>query len=702
MNAKSLFMTVSAITIVLLFTLSALVPGLSDTIGLEGNKNYYNEGIGFAYPDGQNHLLSISYGDGHYVIDTDGVQTDYAKYVPPTSGVAGAIGIGVYEAFNNDGVLVSQAGKSPTVSTTMDDFRLMALANNTDNLNGTYQLWNHYQQTLYEMMCTAVLGNTDTQYMMGNGYVGKTAPINTGFTTSAYQTSPNNSTPGCLFLENSWGNLNEYVGDMSFNNRVMSAGNTLGGHPYDDIVNTLSSTVTLPSTNSKMITTIYLGSDSWGTPLTVGNASTAGQGINDVLYCATGFKLLATGGSWRANANAGVFSYAADQDVAGANNAGTRLAYVIPNSTSSAQYGYKVIMNEGGATVSDVQVLINGELVSTMPTGKTLNSYWAFDTETGIGPFGCYYAAINLASGPNGDDGGEARLSVVKGEIAYILNPYNYTRTIGGSAYDPTLYNIMLIVPTVYWYSDGTSLYLGSSSDTFEGVELYPYAHAYTIADDVDTGNPSYVPDCIPVAIGHGCAVFLYANGDIYYIDGVERTLIGNAEDGVDLVLAGDVLSWTDGSMTADVYLNPSGTMVMTTGAYVSQSSVVHSAIYRQNVVTNGTGLVDIGYTLNGVWKSGPVPEILYPDSNIGTISYISTDMDKNISQSSGDVDMVRGIGYEGTWTDGSVSEVYSGYLIVSSEVKDTTNLFMNTIFRLLPLFIIVGVGILGYMLIRR
>jgi len=702
MNAKSLFMTVSAITIVLLFTLSALVPGLSDTIGLEGNKNYYNEGIGFAYPDGQNHLLSISYGDGHYVIDTDGVQTDYAKYVPPTSGVAGAIGIGVYEAFNNDGVLVSQAGRSPTVSTTMDDFRLMALANNTDNLNGTYQLWNHYQQSLYEMMCTAVLGNTDTQYMMGNGYVGKTAPIDTGFTTSAYQTSRNNSTPGCLFLENSWGNLNEYVGDMSFNNRVMSAGNTLGGHPYDDIVNTLSSTVTIPSTNSKMITTIYLGSDSWGTPLTVGNASTAGQGINDVFYCNTGIRLLATGGSWRANANAGVFSYAADQDVAGANNAGTRLAYVIPNSTSSAQYGYKIIMNEGGATVSDVQVLINGELVSTMPTGKTLNSYWAFDTETGIGPFGCYYAAINLASGPNGDDGGEARLSVVKGEIAYILNPYNYTRTIGGSAYDPTLYNIMLIVPTVYWYSDGTSLYLGSSSDTFEGVELYPYAHAYTIADDVDTGNPAYVPDCIPVAIGHGCAVFLYANGDIYYIDGVERTLIGNAEDGVDLALAGEVLSWTDGSMTVDVYLNPSGKMVMTTGAYVSQSSVVHSAIYRQNVVTNGAGLVDIGYTLNGVWKSGPVPEILYPDSNLGTISYISTDMDKNLSQSSGDVGMVRGIDYEGSWTDGSVSEVYSGYLIVSSEVKDTTNLFMNTIFRLLPLFIIVGVGILGYMLIRR
>lgn len=702
MNAKSLFMTVSAIIIVLIFALGILMPGLTDTIGLGGERRYYNEGIGFAYPDGQGHLISVSHGDGHYVIDTDGVLTDYAEYVPPTSGVAGAIGIGVYEAFNNDGVLVSQAGRSPTVSTTMDDFRLMALANNTDNLNGTYQLWNHYQHTLYEMMCTAVLGNTDTQYMMGNGYVGKSAPIDTGFTTSAYQTSPNNSTPGCLFLENSWGNLNEYVGDMSFNNYVMSAGNTLGGHPYDYVVNTLSSTVTIPTTNSKMITTIYLGSDSWGAPLTVGNASTAGQGINDVLYCGTGFKLLAMGGSWRANANAGIFSYAADQNVAGANNAGTRLAYVIPNSTSTAQYGYKIIMGEGGATVSDVQVLTNGELVSTMPTGKTLNSYWAFDTETGVGPFGCYYAAINLASGPNNDDNSEDRLSVVKGEIAYVLNPYNYAQTISGSTYDPDLYNVMLIVPTVYWYSDGTSLYLGSSADTFEGIEMYPYAHAYTIADDVDTGNPAYVPDSIPLAIGHGCAVFLYANGDIYYIDGMERTLIGNADDDVELVLNGTELSWTGGSMTADVYLNPSGTMVMTTDAFVSQSTVIYSAIYKHNVTTNGPELINIGYTLNGGWKTRPDPEILSPESNVGTISYISTETSEDITQKSGDIDMVRRVTYDGTWTDGSTSEVSAAYLIVPSEIRDDSNLFMNTVFRLLPLIIIIGAGLLAYLLTRR
>lgn len=702
MNAKSLFMTVSAIIIVLMFTLSVLVPGLEDTIGLEGNRYYRNEGIGFADTDDQVHSLSVSHVDGRYLINTDGVQTEYAEYVPPTSGVAGAIGLGVYEAYDNEGVLVSQAGKSPTVSTSMDDFRLMALANNTDNLNGTYQLWNHYQYTLYEMMCVTVMGNTDSQYMMGNGYVGKTSPINTGVTKSAYEVSPNNSTPACLFLENTWGNLNEYVGDTVFVDRVMSAGNTLGGHPYSSIVNTLSATTTIPNTNSKTITSIYLASDSWGTPLTTGNtASTAGEGINDILYCANGVKLLATGGSWRANANAGLFSYAADQDVAGATNTGTRLAYVIPNATTSVQYGYKVIMGEGGATVTDVQVLANGELISAMPTGKTLNSHWAFDTETGIGPFGCYYAAVNLASGPNTDDSREERLSVVKGEVAYILNPYNYTKTIGGNLYNPDLYNVMLIIPTVYWYSDGISLYLGSSSDVFEGIEMYPYAHAYTITDDVDTGNPAYVPESIPLAVGHGCAVFLYANGDVYLINGEGHTLIGNADDGMEFTLNGTELSWEEGSMIADVYLNPSGTLVLTESAYVSQSTIIHSAVYRQNVITDGPELVNIGYTLNGGWKANPVPEILSPENNVGTISYISTNMGMSVSQNTGDIDTIKSVSYEGTWTDGSVSKISSAYLIVPSEIKDDSNVFMNTIFRLLPLFIIIGVGLLAYMLVR-
>lgn len=703
MNAKSLFMTVSAIIIVLIFALGILLPGLSDTIGLRGDRTYHNEGIGFAHTDGQGHLMTVSHGDGQYVIDTDGMQTTYAEYVPPTSGVAGAIGIGIYEAYDDDGVLVSQAGRSPTVSVSHDDFRTLALANNTDNVYGTYQLWNNFQYTLYKMMGVTVMGNTDSQYMMGAGYTGKTAPINTGVTTSAYEVSPNNSTPACLFLENSWGNLNEYVGDTIFMDRVMSAGNTLGGQPYSEIVNVLTSTATIPNTNSKFINSVFTDSDTWGTPSGTGNsASTAGTSINDIMYCGTGIKLLATGGSWRANANAGLFSYAADQSVDGANNTGTRLAYVMPNSISAPNYGYKISFGTDGATVTDVQVLINGTLESKMPTGKTLNSYWAFDTETGIGPFGCYYVAVNLASGPNADDIRSERMSVVKGEIAYVLNPYNYTQTLSGYNYTPDLYNIMLVIPTVYWYSDGTDLYLGSSADVFEGITMYPYAHAYTIADNVDTGNPPYIPECIPLAIGEGQAVFLYANGEVYMVDGSDRVLIGQADDEITLTLNGEVLSWDNGTMNVIIYMNPTGQMVMTRDPFVSKTTIIYTATYQHNITTNGPQMVDIGYVVNGRYDSLPDPAVLDPVSNVGNISYISTEVSTDTTPQSGDIDKVRNITFRGTWTDGSESQISTQYFIVPMVVHDDSNLFMNTVFRMLPIIIIIGAGILAYFLIRR
>lgn len=700
MNSKSLFMTVSAIIIVMIFVLGILLPGLSDTIGLSGERYYENEGIRYTPTDDLGHSIAVGY-DGRYIITTDGEVSEYAKYVPPTRGVAGAIGLGVYEAYNDNGVLVSQAGRSPTVSVGMDDFRTMALANNTNNLYGTYQLWNYYQYTLYKMMGVTVMGNTDSQYMMGAGYSGKTAPIDTGTTTSAYEVSPNNSTPACLFLENSWGNLNEYVGDTVFTDRTMAVDNTLGGHPYSSIVNTLSSTVTLPTVSSKTITSIYLGADSWGTPLTTGNASTAGQGINDIQYNATSLKLLATGGSWRANANAGLFSYAADQDVAGANNTGARLAYVIPNAESDTSFAYRVIMGEGGTTVSDVQVLSEGEWVSKMPSAKVLNSFWAFDRETGVGPFGCYYAAVNLSSGPNADDVREQRLSLVKGEIAYRLNPYNYVQTMRGNGYTPNLYNIMLVVPTVYWGVDGNTLYLGSQADIVEGIPLYPYAHAYSIADDVDTGNPEYVPEYVPLAVGSESTILLYANGEIHYIDVSQDLLIGRAEDGMTFTVNGSEVTWSGGSMTAEIFINPVGTFAWTKDGNIAKGSHVYLVGYDRNVLTNGYHLADVGYISSGQWHTIDSAYVLCPQSDIETISYISTDIDKSTSPKSGDVERIVEVTMTGTWTDGSESEVEYTYMIVPTEVMDDSNHFMNTVFRLLPLIIILGAGIMAYMLLR-
>ena len=139
-----------------------------------------------------------------------------------------------------------------------------------------------------------------------------------------------------------------------------------------------------------------------------------------------------------------------------------------------------------------------------------INSQWGYNKDTGKGPFGTFYAAINLVEGHSydADDAVEKRINSDVGAVAYILDPYDLTRTLAGHSFTPELYNVMLIIPTVYWTSEkvvadetkgnllkGTEynvLYISSSSSytpdgktTIEG--MVPYAHsASTVSGKTD------------------------------------------------------------------------------------------------------------------------------------------------------------------------------------------------------------------------
>jgi len=85
-----------------------------------------------------------------------------------------------------------------------------------------------------------------------------------------------------------------------------------------------------------------------------------------------------------------------------------------------------------------------------------INGNWRFDTETGLGPFNSFYAAINLMDDCEeyrSDDSNEKRLSTSAGRIAYILDPGDLGSTLSGHTFNGRLYNIMLVIPTVYWTS---------------------------------------------------------------------------------------------------------------------------------------------------------------------------------------------------------------------------------------------------------
>jgi len=143
---------------------------------------------------------------------------------------------------------------------------------------------------------------------------------------------------------------------------------------------------------------------------------------------------------------------------------------------------YVYVMNytgENGEVIESVDVFIEGEYTHV---DSSNNKIWKFDKTTGIGPFNSFYAAVSL-------DGDNA------GEIAFILDPYDLQKRIDGSAFDLDKYNIVWVIPTVYWNSNDAHLYLTNDP----GLESLSRAYAH----EVDTNGDS-VPDMTYQYIGIG------------------------------------------------------------------------------------------------------------------------------------------------------------------------------------------------------
>lgn len=724
MKTKTIAMGIISAMIAVILITNVMVPALGTlTEEQSSSQTYTNDGAFFRLVgnDGTAHTINVALEDDTFKVTTDGAETrTMDMYVPQSTGIADAIAIGVYEAYNDNGVLTSKSGVSPTASQSIDTFRTQALAGNTDITNGTYQLWNFYQYTLMKMIGYTVMGNTDSQYMMGAG-ITSGSKTNTGTTSSAYQKSTSGTTAESLFIENGWGNVNEFVGDVNFNNYVINAGNTLGGNAIASVEGTNTTTASIPSSSGNFINTINMNPDVWGIPLTATStsATTSGQGINDKEWSNTGQKLLFVGGSWSSGSYAGLSYFHANNDFSGASiNIGSRLAYVIPDGGSpSADYGYVITFDttSGQTIISDVQALDNGSLISKMPTGTTLNSFWDFDTTTGVGPFGAYYVAINLSSGANADDSAEARLSTQKGEIAYRLNPNNLHQTLAGTTFDPTLYNVMIVIPTAYWYSDPSTnkLYIGSSANTFDDITMVPYAHMYTIDPDVDTGNPvqevSYASTSL--VMGENSIVRLYANGDVKLITENDTITIGTVASGTDVsfTVTDDTLGYEASGTTSTqsgmiAYVSNEGEMVYAHNPTVTDDSQIVIGGITNGLETTGTETVTIGYCISGTYGTivDQTITVLDPTAS-GTATYVSTEMTVNTTEVGTNAYRIDSILFTSSWSDDSTSTATYTYFLAPAEitVEGTTvsaGGILSTLVSVIPLIVLVGVilGIIG------
>lgn len=132
-------------------------------------------------------------------------------------------------------------------------------------------------------------------------------------------------------------------------------------------------------------------------------------------------------------------------------------------------YEYRIVydssaMSSGSAAISVADMTAISHTSTTALESLNAGS-WTWDTTTGYGPFNSFYAAFDLTNG---------------NAFYKILKPNDLTTTIDGESLSPlTNYNIMWVLPTVYWSTTTTTTTddtLILSNDSSKGT-----AYAHTI-----------------------------------------------------------------------------------------------------------------------------------------------------------------------------------------------------------------------------
>lgn len=99
---------------------------------------------------------------------------------------------------------------------------------------------------------------------------------------------------------------------------------------------------------------------------------------------------------------------------------------------------------------------------TTSATSLANEGSWGFNTTTGIGPFNSFYAVFDPAD---------------NNSFVSILNPYDFSKKIDGTSIDNLSdYNIMWVLPTVYWSVDNSGNVTLTNDPNSGGV-----AYAHTI-----------------------------------------------------------------------------------------------------------------------------------------------------------------------------------------------------------------------------
>ena len=127
--------------------------------------------------------------------------------------------IGVYKAYSDGTKLYSRSGVTPTTNVSQEDFKARAQANGTG-----YSLVKFKHHSMLAFLFYAIYGNMNSQAVCGSGTSdsSKTTGQTNAFGMTDTVAAENGNTGSINFwgLENWWGDLYEWVDNVSINNRV--------------------------------------------------------------------------------------------------------------------------------------------------------------------------------------------------------------------------------------------------------------------------------------------------------------------------------------------------------------------------------------------------------------------------------------------------------------------------------------------------
>lgn len=448
---------------------------------------------------------------------------DYA-HTYTSGGVVGhapAIMIGVYESKIVNNELVSQSGLTLTGMSLSGAVSGTTVAN-TDVTYGTYEVWNYYIWTLYKIMGWTVMGNMDSQYMMGSG--AGTPIVKTGLTSSAYEKSNSAQESVSLFIENAWGNQSEWLGDTTIvGNTQLRAGNKLGGVTDKDTISAVNSYTTW-ATQANYIATFSPNSDTFGLKVTGSStASSPGEGINDT--SGGNDSGIEVGGAGSVPANGLSYINAAHAWNYNTSSYGSRLTYVVTDSSFTPPQGadddfaYIMSYNVNG-TISDVQSIEGGVATSYMPTGTTLNSYWDFEVTAVLPQLSDATNSVDLAVGSDGIlqfyNSGNVVLQTASGTVdlgrVNDVTPTPVTVTVqnGVMTYTGGSANVSL-----YRSDSGTYVYATNNIKVLNDAEIYVGQYQYGVeTDNASTVNIGMVGSGTSETLSENVSLINTANVD--------------------------------------------------------------------------------------------------------------------------------------------------------------------------------------------